>query len=386
MKPIGLTVNDRQVQALVAPRTHLGDFLREQLRLTGTHLACEHGVCGACTVLLDGEPVRACIIYAIACDGREVRTIEGLDDDPLMNTLREAFSQEHGLQCGFCTPGMLIVSRDICLRKPGAGEEVIRWELSGNLCRCTGFVGIVNAVQRVMSARGMVLPVVEPRAVSAPAAMAPFVPTAAAAMTASPIAPARERTQANDPTPGAGGMRIQESVIIAAPPAEVWKFLGDIPVAAACLPGAEVVEYDGRSVKGRIQVKFGPMSAAFSGAATVERDDTEMTGTIRGAGTDGLSKTRARGELVYRLLPAGDERTTRIEITLSYSLVGPLAQFSRSGLVKDFVHRLTAEFARGLGARISGGAMPAHRAELPVGSMLLSALWRWIRRLCGAPE
>ena len=126
MSEITLTINGKRVNALVEPRTHLADFLREQRRLTGTHLGCEHGVCGACTVLLDGKPIRSCITFAVACEGGEVRTIESFENDDLMNRLREAFSREHGLQCGFCTPGMLITARDICLRKPGASEEKVR--------------------------------------------------------------------------------------------------------------------------------------------------------------------------------------------------------------------------------------------------------------------
>ncbi|MGH7126893.1 MAG: (2Fe-2S)-binding protein [Stellaceae bacterium] len=149
MTAISLTVNGRTVSAEVEPRTHLGDFLRDHLRLTGTHLGCEHGVCGACTVLISGAPARACIAYAVACDGLEIRTIEGFEDDALMAELREAFSREHGLQCGFCTAGMLISARDIVQRFPGADERRIRTELSGNLCRCTGYVGIVKAVTSV---------------------------------------------------------------------------------------------------------------------------------------------------------------------------------------------------------------------------------------------
>ena len=153
MTPISLTVNGRTVQALVEPRMHLGDFLREHCRLTGTHLGCEHGVCGACTVLIAGAPARSCITYAVACDGLAIRTIEGFDDDATMAELREAFSREHALQCGFCTPGMLIAARDIVERIPDADERRIRVELSGNLCRCTGYRGIVNAVRSVVEAR-----------------------------------------------------------------------------------------------------------------------------------------------------------------------------------------------------------------------------------------
>jgi len=153
MTPVSLTVNGRKVATMVEPRTHLGDFLREHCRLTGTHLGCEHGVCGACTVLIDEEPVRSCIAFAVACDGQTVRTIEGFEDDALMQRLREAFAREHALQCGFCTPGMLIAARDIVKRLPRPDENRIRVELAGNLCRCTGYRGIVRAVLSVLASR-----------------------------------------------------------------------------------------------------------------------------------------------------------------------------------------------------------------------------------------
>jgi carbon-monoxide dehydrogenase small subunit len=150
MKPIALTVNGKSVEASVQPRTHLADFLREHLRLTGTNLGCEHGVCGACTLMIDGAPARSCITFAVACHGADVRTIEGFDEDPLMDALREAFSAEHALQCGYCTPGMLMSARDIVTRLPAADEARVREELAGNLCRCTGYVGIVRAILSVL--------------------------------------------------------------------------------------------------------------------------------------------------------------------------------------------------------------------------------------------
>ena len=153
MKRIALTVNGKPIEAQVEPRTHLADFLREQLRLTGTNLGCEHGVCGACTVEIDGAPARSCIAYAAACDGANLRTIEGFDDDAVMAQLRAAFTAEHALQCGYCTPGMLVTARDIATRLPDADEARIRKELSGNLCRCTGYMGIVRAIRRVLDER-----------------------------------------------------------------------------------------------------------------------------------------------------------------------------------------------------------------------------------------
>jgi len=151
MKRVAMNVNGRPVEAEVEPRTSLADFLRERERLTGTNLGCEHGVCGACTIEIDGAPARSCITLALACQGAAVRTIEGFDDDPVMEKLREAFTAEHALQCGYCTPGMLMTARDIVLRLPQADEKRIREELSGNLCRCTGYMGIVRAIQRVLA-------------------------------------------------------------------------------------------------------------------------------------------------------------------------------------------------------------------------------------------
>lgn len=148
MTRITLTLNGRKVSAEVEPRTSLADFIREQRRLTGTHLGCEHGVCGACTILIDGKPARSCIALAVSCDGADVRTVEGLADDPVMAVVREAFHVEHGLQCGFCTPGMLITARDIVTRRGELSDREVRVELSGNLCRCTGYEGIVRAVRR----------------------------------------------------------------------------------------------------------------------------------------------------------------------------------------------------------------------------------------------
>src|SRR5258706_13124263 len=136
MKRIALTVNGKPVQADVEPRPHLAAFLRESQGLIGTNLGCEHGVCGACPLEIDGAPSRSCIAFAAACDGAAVRTIEGFDDDPVMKQLRAAFTAEHALQCGYCTPGMLITARDIVLRLPDADEARVRKELSGNLCRC----------------------------------------------------------------------------------------------------------------------------------------------------------------------------------------------------------------------------------------------------------
>ena len=144
---VDMKVNGEAVSAEVEDRMTLADFLRDRLELTGTHLGCEHGVCGACTVLVDDEPLRACITLAAAVAGREVRTIEGFEEDPVMEVIRECFSEAHGLQCGYCTPGMVITVRDLLQRGRCADADQIRAELAGNLCRCTGYAGIVKATE-----------------------------------------------------------------------------------------------------------------------------------------------------------------------------------------------------------------------------------------------
>jgi carbon-monoxide dehydrogenase small subunit len=145
--PITLTVNGVTHEAAVEPRRLLVDFLRENLGLTGTHVGCEHGVCGTCTVLLDGASVRACLMFAVQADGAQIMTVEGLGRGDRLHPLQEAFRDAQGLQCGFCTPGMLMIAYELLGETPSPSEEEIREAISANLCRCTGYQGIVEAVQ-----------------------------------------------------------------------------------------------------------------------------------------------------------------------------------------------------------------------------------------------
>jgi len=145
---ISLLVNGQQREAEVEPRWLLSDVLRHVLGLTGTHVGCEHGVCGCCTVLLDGSPARSCLMLAVQADGSEILTIEGLErPDGRMHPLQEAFRRHHGLQCGFCTPGFLIAALPIYRQAPGMSDEELRKALSGQLCRCTGYAGILESVR-----------------------------------------------------------------------------------------------------------------------------------------------------------------------------------------------------------------------------------------------
>jgi carbon-monoxide dehydrogenase small subunit len=144
---ITVTVNGQEHSLEVESRLLLVHLLREKLGLTGTHVGCDTTSCGACTVLVDGVPIKSCTHFAVQVDGREVKTVEGLAQDGQLHPIQEGFREEHGLQCGFCTPGMMLVSAALLEEKPDPSEEEIRWALSGNICRCTGYQNIVKAVQ-----------------------------------------------------------------------------------------------------------------------------------------------------------------------------------------------------------------------------------------------
>ncbi|HTE13755.1 MAG TPA: (2Fe-2S)-binding protein [Burkholderiales bacterium] len=147
------TINGESITRRIPVRQNLVDFLREEMGLTGTHIGCEHGVCGACTVRVDGKIVRGCLMLAVQAEGRNVETIEGLSDSGEIADLQDAFHKRNALQCGFCTPGMLLTVQDLAMRNPQATREQIREHISGNYCRCTGYQAIVDAVETVLTAR-----------------------------------------------------------------------------------------------------------------------------------------------------------------------------------------------------------------------------------------
>ncbi len=405
MSQLNIEVNGRKVSREVLARTHLGDFLRDDLRLTGTNLSCEHGVCGACTVLVDGKPVRSCITFAAACEGRQITTIEGYDTDPIMLKLRDAFNTNHALQCGFCTPGMLATSRDIVLRLPDADEERVRIELSGNICRCTGYQGITASVLSVLKhfrdepneqVDAMRRAAAEGKAALPPETDAPktfsgfeaksIQREAKAVANGADAAPAGSGAASGAATSASGkGTSVKSGFNVDFPAVKVWEFMSDLKAVAACLPGAVIESQEGNEVKGRIAIKFGPMNAAFKGAATLERDEADMSAVLRGAGQDSLSQSRAKGDVGYRVTSVADDRA-RVDVDLLYSLQGPLAQFSRSGLVQDFVKRMIADFGRNVSLRLSqpeGSDAPLPQAEFSPFKMFMGVLWARIKRLFG---
>lgn len=378
MTAVSLTINGRAVAAEVEPRTHLADFIRDTQTLTGTHLGCEHGVCGACTVLLDGIPARSCITYAVACSGANVTTIEGLDEDEIGKELRGAFMREHALQCGYCTPGMLISARDLVLRMETASERDIRVAMSGNLCRCTGYVGIVRGIQSVIAdrrARGIAPVPGAGRAELGPAGSgrAPAVVPAPAASRAGAAVSAQgvsEETLA-DWQPQAS---FEQSFVVNHAVDKVWAFFADTAAVASCLPGAALTgDPNARDVSGKMRLKVGPIAAEFHGTARIDRDPATHSGTIEGSGRDQRSRSATRGAIRYRLLPQG-ERATKVELNVRYRLTGALAQFSRSDLVHDIASRVIATFAQNAEARLTGKTTTAPAAELDAGGLFLSAL------------
>ena len=365
MTSIHLTINGQAVTAEVEPRLHLADFLREQRLLTGTHTGCEHGVCGACTILIDGAPARSCISFAAACDGAEIRTIESFDDDPVMIRLRAAFTRAHALQCGYCTPGMLATSRDVVLRLPDADEARVRLELSGNLCRCTGYAGVVRAILDVLAQRR--------------ADPTDFITPPQAPKLALLPEPATAFRSAASPSPGAGQPAKGVGVALKAGPQAVWAILRNPAAVAACLPGARL-ESEGADGKllGSVSVAFGPIRARFQGEAEVAYDDAAMSGRVTGGGRDG-GGSAASGTLSFRIRPDGSG--ARLETAIDYRLTGPLAQFGRSALVEDFIQAMLEDFARNIEARLAGSTVA------PRSLGFFGLLWRALRRrLFGGPE
>jgi carbon-monoxide dehydrogenase small subunit len=384
---VELVVNGKNVREYVTPRTHLADFLRERLRLTGTHLRCEQGVCGACTVLVDGEPIRSCITYAGLCDGATVTTVEGLDDDPITGQLREAFSSQHGLQCGFCTPGMLVTARDIVLRFPKADESRIRLELSGNLCRCTGYAGIVRAIKWVIDARTVSPETRAPRA-------RPLAPIGSKVATDSrhdgvpaPVKRPKPETIKQPECPVAFGLdgkkpniKMSQVFVVMKAIDEVWAAFADIPAVAACLPGARLDSaLVDDVVAGSFSTKLGPITASFSGKAKIKRDDATHSGSILGAGQDARAGSRASGEVDYKLVADGE--ATRVELEIRALVAGPLAQFGRSGIMDDLAKRIVQTFAGNLERKLRGGSDDQMQTSLNAGllmrDVLVARLKRW---------
>jgi len=364
MTRVSLTVNGEDITAEIEPRMHLADFLRETQLLTGTHIGCEHGVCGACTIQIDGAPARSCITLAVTCEGADIRTVEGFDDDPVMARLRDAFTKEHALQCGYCTPGMLVAARDIVQRLPDADETRIRQELEGNLCRCTGYVGIVRAVKSVLE----MPPIPEPDALT----------DEPAETEEDERPPARVNVTLPD-----NAIRLTQNITISQPVDDVWGVFRDIEAVASCMPGARLAAppRDGH-VTGRIVASLGPIRATFTGAADIEYDDNNRAGTLLGAGRDNTTGSGAVGEVSFFVNADGPD-ATHIRIEIAYSLNGALAQFGRGDLAAGVAQALTDAFARNLEAHLSGGTLDTAAPTLGVTTLFAQSFRNWLAKLFG---
>ena len=435
MKTISLTVNREPHTAIVPARTQLAELLRDHLHLTGTHLGCEHGVCGACTVLMDGKPIRSCITYAQACEGVNIVTVEGLGDDPTGRALREAFTRHHALQCGFCTPGMLITAWDIVTRIAPTGESTIRQELSGNLCRCTGYMGIVAAVREVAlqhrdgmagstgaatvadvapAGDGAITTVddvtahngdpsvlsvapsdgetVRPAArgrgnsdLSAPSSANAFEPfevdpvylLAADAPTDVETGTSFTRTM----TQVDGWTRVEREFVMEHPIGVLWALFEDLPRVAQCLPGVHIESADADRFTGQAVIRFGPIGATFHGEGTRETDAVRRTGIIAGHGSDPRGHATLEAELRY-VMSGGDARAspprTRVDLTIRFRIQGGLAQFNRSDLVESFADVVLSEFARNCELRLAGEEIRG-----VAGASGFALVWRMIKARLG---
>ena len=387
MKALSLTINGRSVQAQIEPRLNLVDFLRDHQALTATHIGCEHGVCGACTVWIDGAPARSCITFAAAADGAQITTLEGFEKDPVMELLREAFAENHGLQCGFCTPGMLMTARDILTRLPDADEKRIRLELSGNLCRCTGYVGIVKAIQSAQAAakaaglgtstaNGRIGPVGSYRP-AMPQDFSRRVTSAAGPKAAAPSSAPTENFDAIDwASVERQGVELHQTFLVPFPREQVWDFFADLDQVTRCMPGARLTKpMQGSRAEGEVNVKLGPIVSAFQGVLDVQRDDIQFRGVVRGSGRDVKSPSSARAIITYTVQSKAAS-ASQVDVSVKFLLSGALAQFSRAGLVKDVADHLTHIFAQNLEARLSGRPVAAEAAQtLDAAAIARSAIW-----------
>ncbi|MEA2254376.1 MAG: xanthine dehydrogenase YagT iron-sulfur-binding subunit [Solirubrobacteraceae bacterium] len=372
MTAINLTVNGTEVDLDVEERITLADALRHHLGLTGTHVGCEHGVCGACTVLVDGDAVRSCLIFDVQAQGAEVVTVEALGRADALHPLQEAFRERHGLQCGFCTPGFLMSAYELLRDGVEPDDERIARELSGVLCRCTGYRGIVEAVRDV-AARGEPLPgpgnLGLPITIVSPAGAPPTVPAQAPDAAAPEVDAAR--VDLSEPR-GEPNAVVDVSYEIGHPPDVAWELLSDFPRMTRCLPGVELSDVLGDDTYGgRAELSMGPLRFSFAGAArVVERDDDARELRAIGAGHD-VSGGGVRADLRFGAAAAEGGRTV-VRAQARLYLSGRAAQFGRS-LVGDVSRQLFEQFGACVDRTLTTGE-PAEPVRLRGGALAWRAL------------
>jgi carbon-monoxide dehydrogenase small subunit len=385
-RDISFTLNGQAVSAAAEPRAHLADFIREELLLTGTHIGCEQGVCGACTVFVDGRPTRSCITLAASCEGADVRTVEGFDNDPLMKRIREAFSIHHGLQCGYCTPGMLTTAYDIARRLPDADTTRIRRELAGNLCRCTGYAGIVAAIEDVLS-KGAPAAELLPMSRSTPAGSA-----FKTRQDKEPSAPAPNNGRTTGAEEGLEAISLDDatkltrSLSLAVSGQEAWAVLSDPERVITCVPGASLSSAaEAGALVGQILVAVGPIKATFQGRGSVTFDVENKSGRLVGRGRDTVSRTGLEGSLAFTLHEDGSG-ACRLDLDMRYRLAGPLSQFGRPELVAEIADRLLQQVGAAIEREARGEPAPSGDgapASLNGLALLGHAIKAMVRRMFG---
>jgi carbon-monoxide dehydrogenase small subunit len=321
--------------------------------------------------LLDGAPARSCITYAVACEGAAVTTIEGLDHDEITAELRAAFTREHALQCGYCTPGMLISARDLVLRLADADERQIRIGMSGNLCRCTGYVGIVRAITSVIEHRRSHGIAAQPgggRRILGPVGSGRG-PSGSFGQNRA-VSSQAERPARNDRVSDGAiadftpAHVLEQRFQVAHPADRVFAAFADVAGIASCLPGVVLTApVNANLVQGTMRVKIGPIVATFQGRARAEQNPADKSGRVIGIGTDSRNRSSTQGEVRYHVRPL-DANRAEVELSIGYRLKGMLAQVGRPALVRGLADRIIAEFAGNLDRRLSGapvrpGAAPA---------------------------
>jgi aerobic-type carbon monoxide dehydrogenase small subunit (CoxS/CutS family)/carbon monoxide dehydrogenase subunit G len=356
---VRFTVNGTPVEIRVPARMHLGDALRTELGLSGTHLGCEHGVCGMCTVLIDGDAARACLVFAVQAEGCDIVTVEGLGTPDSQHPLQQAFSAHHALQCGFCTPGFLMSSYDLLSHADGPVDpETLPEELSGVICRCTGYRGIMAAVADVAATHPEGVPEPGNCARRTLVGRAGGSPTAAA-----PPAEAASEKEADGtaieiarPT-GTPTITVQVRRELSSPVDDVWAVMEDVDRLARCLPGAELTADLGSDrYRGRAKVALGPVRLAFEGLAHVtERDRAEHRISVLAQGAD-TGGNRTSADVVMRAEAATDGGTV-LQADAAVFLSGRIAQFGRA-LAGDVSQGLFEQFAAAVDDTARTGAAP----------------------------
>jgi aerobic-type carbon monoxide dehydrogenase small subunit (CoxS/CutS family)/carbon monoxide dehydrogenase subunit G len=382
-----LTVNGNEATLRLPARVTLADALREHLGLTGTHLGCEHGVCGMCTVLVDGVAARACLLFACQLDGSEVLTVEGLGRPDELHPLQQAFTEHHALQCGFCTPGFLLSAYDLLSSKPGVTREELPVELSGVICRCTGYRNIVDAVAETAEQYPQGIPAPGNCAHTALLGRAGGRPSGGAPAPAETTSEeAAEDTQQVEITLPSGEPTVTVEIRspLDQPFGKVWRVLADPGLLIGCLPGAEMTaDLGDDGYRGRARVSVGPIKLSFTGVAKIiERDRDNGKLRVLASGQDaGGGGTQAD----IRLRAVETEGETELRADADVYLTGRIAQFGRA-LAGDVSRRMFEQFADSVREVAESGTAPAKPAAAPNALRLAAGTFRarlgaWLRRL-----